>query len=329
MFICGSGSFPHNDDDDYYEYYQSQQCATPKKSKMSTSFSKIIGRDSGNKNPYADRGLDKFNALLADLDDKKQQIYMQMGGDQVSFVRFVYTNSKRVKPIIVRSAKEKKNKQDMMHSPKGTVVASVVPSTAETVPNVTGEVVSPRHSGGSESVQSEIVHAKEDRCCLIKTYMSNSGSFKLQDLKQPRYLIPVFLVLVLLLLAVFGRSLTILCTAILWYISPTINSSTSAEPWLAKKKPKTLKKEYSKTVSAINMVPSEGPLSPKTGSLTPVVTLPSKKKPKALKKVCSKTLSSKSLVQSEGPSSPTSVLTSPVADNRYRPLCPRTRRKSL
>ncbi|XP_057793017.1 uncharacterized protein LOC131009621 [Salvia miltiorrhiza] len=73
MFICESGSFSNQDDSDHEAYVS--PCSTPKRSRRSTSFCNIMERESGSKNLYAGRGLDKFYALLAYLDDKKQEIY--------------------------------------------------------------------------------------------------------------------------------------------------------------------------------------------------------------------------------------------------------------
>ncbi|KAG6391582.1 hypothetical protein SASPL_149338 [Salvia splendens] len=69
----------------------------------------------------------------------------------------------------------------------------------------------------------------------------SKGNFKIEDLKRPQLIFPVMVVLILLFLAIYGRSFTILCTSIVWYLAPTISDTSAAAG--GERKPKR-KKEY-------------------------------------------------------------------------------------
>ncbi|KAL6952468.1 hypothetical protein U1Q18_050959, partial [Sarracenia purpurea var. burkii] len=57
------------------------------------------------KNPFARVGRDKFSKLLTELEDKKREIYAQMGSDHddAYLVRFVFSNANKFQPIVVRA----------------------------------------------------------------------------------------------------------------------------------------------------------------------------------------------------------------------------------
>ena len=156
-------------------------------------------RDS--KNPYSTRGLDQFSALLAELEEKRQQIYSQMGTQGI--VRFVYRNSNDCVPVVVKlkDKKEEKNKPGNTedHQPERYV----------------SEVL--------DKLQTPSESDKE----VDKKKKSFSWNVKLQNLRRPSYHIPAVIILILLFLVLFGRSVAILCTCIGWYIVPTISGEDS------------------------------------------------------------------------------------------------------
>ncbi|XP_047977919.1 uncharacterized protein LOC125219875 [Salvia hispanica] len=231
MFICGSGSFSNHDDEPYLS-----PCSTPKRSRRSTSFCKLMSRDSASKNPYADRGLDKFYALLADLDDKKQKIYTQKGSEDISFVRFVYDNdSDSVKPIVIK-VKDR--------------------SPPKSAKNFTDQ-----RSFKSDDAAPE---AKSEKSMKKKRSLRCKGNLKLEDLKCPQLFFPVMVVLILLFLAIYGRSFAILCTSIVWYLAPTISGTSMATAADGERKPKRKKEYVRKRSEKMAVVHSEGPSSPKS-----------------------------------------------------------------
>lgn len=257
MFICGSGSFSHHQDDQEERESNGSPCQTPKRSKRSTSFCKLIGRDSSNKNPYADRGLDKFYALLADLDDKKQKIYTQKGSEDISFVRFVYTNddsSDHVKPIVVK-VKDKKQLPDQTKVP----INQHKKPKPKPSPPVT--VVRPEEAADVDVTTTTTKKKKKKKRSLIRC-----------NLRQPYCYFPVMVVLILLFLAIYGRSFAILCTSIGWYMMPTVvgsggspSSSSSSSSSSDQRKPKR-KKEYVSSDKKIIREREEDhhPISPKS-----------------------------------------------------------------
>ncbi|GLT71184.1 hypothetical protein SLA2020_432180 [Shorea laevis] len=105
--ICGAGSFRQEEEEDELWSLANSPCSSPRKSSRRRS----SHNNKQSKNPYSTRGLDKFSALLADLDEKRQKIYLQAGSQDISLVRFVHSNSNDWKPIIVKS-KDKKEKKE-------------------------------------------------------------------------------------------------------------------------------------------------------------------------------------------------------------------------
>ncbi|KAL9313080.1 hypothetical protein ACSQ67_018532 [Phaseolus vulgaris] len=67
-------------------------------------------KESRSNNPYSDRGLDKFSALLADLDERRQKVYSQSSPQEISLVRFAYSSDDFV-PIVVKVKSKDRNKK--------------------------------------------------------------------------------------------------------------------------------------------------------------------------------------------------------------------------
>ncbi|GER37512.1 hypothetical protein STAS_13922 [Striga asiatica] len=204
MFICGSGSFSHQDHGKDNSNKNNRFC------KRRTSFCKIIGKDNSNKNRFADQGLDKFYALLSDLESKKQKIYTQKGAEDISFVRFVYTgDSNRAKPIVVKVNKEKKpnRKSIEQKNTSGIISQAIIKSTT------------PISSPKEEVNDNDQKPRKKRRCLRCKGIMS----FKMDSLIWPWFYLPVIFLLVLVLLSIYGRSFAILCTSIGWYVVPSMH----------------------------------------------------------------------------------------------------------
>ncbi|CAN4092161.1 unnamed protein product [Withania somnifera] len=224
-FICGSF---HNQDDDDIECLS--PCSTPKRSKRSLSRTKSSNKN----NPYSDRGLDKFSALLADLEDKKQRIYSQIGPDDISLVRFVFSNSNDAKPIIVKM-KDKTNSSQPLESREVDEDCQEGKAEPEPEPESEGRM-------------------KKNRV---------SWSLKWVNLKRPKYYFPLTIILILVFLAIYGRSFAIICTSIGWYLIPTIRegNSTSTTTTSSRRKPNK-DKEYMRRFSEKSVAISEEPVSP-------------------------------------------------------------------
>ncbi|CAI9115866.1 OLC1v1016874C1 [Oldenlandia corymbosa var. corymbosa] len=221
-FVCGN--FSNQEENDLEELLS--PCSTPKKSRKSNKDSK---------NPYADRGLDTFSALLDELDRKKQKIYTQKGSEDISLVRFVYSGSNNWRPIVVKS---KDRKPEI-----GTTTTNVVKQSN----NVQNSEATAQESVNSESEKEELQSQFAE-----KRSVSFWGVIDglMRNLRNPYYQLTFVMILVLLLVILYGRSFAILCTSLGWYLVPMIKerSSTSTSD-----KPKN-KKDITRRLSEKNMV---------------------------------------------------------------------------
>ncbi|XAR61969.1 hypothetical protein NMG60_11016532 [Bertholletia excelsa] len=208
LFICGSGAFHQQVEEDDEPY-----CVSPKKLRKYSLFG-----CKDYKNPYASRGLDKFSALLAELDDKRQKIYTQMGANDISFVRFMYSSSNDCKPIVVRvrerikqkktfGAKENNQGCDNNNHPSEALAESPVSQDE-------GKI----ELGAEKS---------EKRSCYWRVMF---------EIRRPCCYLPAVVILILLLLAVYGRLFVILCTSLGWYLVPTVHGDSSTKKRPRKKK---------------------------------------------------------------------------------------------
>ena len=206
------------------------------------------------KNPYATRGLDKFSELLADLEEKRKKIYAQTADlEDISVIRFVSRNSNDLVPILVKLRDNTKEEKTNKSSGTGS-----------------GDIVKEKQSRQNSNISHDKFHAetsiamKEVEKLQGSEQSSNSTkrsflSWKMVEfdrLRRPPYYLPVVLILVLILLAAFGRSFVILCTVIAWYVIPTLKDNSSRE------RPVVKKKVYAKKLSQRNLV-SEGVSSPR------------------------------------------------------------------
>ncbi|XP_039068797.1 uncharacterized protein LOC120215083 [Hibiscus syriacus] len=122
-----------------------------------------------------------FSALLAELEEKRQRIYSQMGNRCV--VRFVYKNSDDCVRLVVKP----KDKKDEKTKP-GTVSD---------------------HQPRRDKLRTP---SESDR--KIKKEKSISWNGALQNLRRPSHYMPAVIILILVSFVCFGRSVAILCTCI-------------------------------------------------------------------------------------------------------------------
>ncbi|KAA8528453.1 hypothetical protein F0562_035808 [Nyssa sinensis] len=200
---CLCGSFQHHQEGDDDDEPMSIPRSPPRKSRKSSMF-----RSRNNKNPYANCGLDKFSALLADLEDRRQKIYTEMGSEDISFVRFMYSNSNDCRPVVV---KVKNNKQDKPNAGN---------FKDKTVAHNNSEALEKQPLESSTITMVSDENRKKKKKTLITSDM------KFDDWKWPYYLTAI-IILILLFLAMFGRSFAILCTSIGWYLLPKIKERST------------------------------------------------------------------------------------------------------
>ncbi|KAI4388655.1 hypothetical protein MLD38_000965 [Melastoma candidum] len=200
-------------------------CSTPKRYR---------GKD--NRNPYSDRGRDRFEALLADLDERRRSIYSQSGCDGISLVRFSYTSSNDCVPIVIKQkegaghghdyrdgkAKPKKEEGHVSGSDSNEEIKDVFPV----------EYPPWRGKGSEEGSEKKNTGQSPQHPC-------GSSYLKAKNWRRPSSYMPAAIVLILLLLALCGRSLAILCISMGWYAVPVLQAT---EP-LQGRKSSTKKKE--------------------------------------------------------------------------------------
>uniref|UniRef100_A0A6N2MXC9 ZCF37 n=1 Tax=Salix viminalis TaxID=40686 RepID=A0A6N2MXC9_SALVM len=230
-FICGSFQSQLEVEDESWispssTPERSSPLATPRKSRKSSKTSKT------SKNPYSSRGLDKFSALLAELEEKKQKIYSQMGPEDVPMVRFVYSSSNDCIPVIVKVKDQKQDKPKISSANdiKDNPIARKDDQGLDKLP-----VEAPVEVKQVEQPRSETAKKTEKK--------SSTCSVKLHRWRRPNYYMPVALILILLLLVLFGRSAAILLISLAWYIIPALST-----------KQPTQKKDYVRRLSEPKMM---------------------------------------------------------------------------
>lgn len=206
--FCGTGSFKRVDED---PRAPASAPGSPRGSKKKAS-----------KNPYSTRGLDKFSAVLAELEARREQIMAKTGTQGVSMVRFMYSNSKDWIPIIVKlreDAKEEKAKPADAKKPKPLPLP----------PSQTGSEViedsSPAPPVGSidaKEVAKEAEKVTERKVKRGFPWDVKEGEALSWVRWRPSYYWPLVMVLILVCLVTFGRVFAICCTSIWWYLVPTM-----------------------------------------------------------------------------------------------------------
>ncbi|TKY74971.1 hypothetical protein E2542_SST03736 [Spatholobus suberectus] len=225
-FVCGT--FHHQEEDVV-------PCSSPTKSKR---------KDSRNNNPYSNRGLDKFSALLADLDERRQKVYSQMSPHEISFVRFAYSSNDDFVPIVVKV----KNKDQ--RKPKSEELR---------VKHLTSFSEQLEKSSAEEATVEERKQQPKLESRNKKNY-----SFSWNMLKRPSFYVPAVVILILVFLIVFGRSVATICTCVVWYVVPTLSEYDSSKP--RKSVMNSKKRDYVRGwLNEMKMVTPEELASPRSG----------------------------------------------------------------
>ncbi|KAK7352484.1 hypothetical protein VNO80_17906 [Phaseolus coccineus] len=186
-FVCGS--FQHQEED-------VASCSSPKRSKRK--------KESRSNNPYSDRGLEKFSALLADLDERRQKVYSQTSPQEISLVRFVYSSNDDFVPIVVKVKSKDQNKK---HTSEELGIQHLT-SFSEQL---------------EKSAEEATVEERKQQLKKLDSPMKKNLRFSWNMLKWPSFYVPAVVILILVFLIVFGRSVATLCTCVLWYMVPTLS----------------------------------------------------------------------------------------------------------
>ncbi|KAJ8773245.1 hypothetical protein K2173_028422 [Erythroxylum novogranatense] len=187
-------------------------------------------------NPFSDRGLDKFEELLADIEKKKKMIHSKVGPEDVYYVSFKYSPSNDCVPVLVKL--KDRNGQEV--SKKNTKTADFKDDKKDS-----------NNFGAHETKVLDKSPRKESSTPVERIEKGSCWNLMLNKWRRPSFYMPVILILILLLLLFFGRSVVTLYISIGWYVLPTMIS----------KKP-LKKKIYKRGFSELKMA-SEGLSSPK------------------------------------------------------------------
>ncbi|PON91126.1 ZCF [Trema orientale] len=266
LLVCGSPLHPSDDQDHDRDHQDlvpmsrsagSSPSSTPKRSRKPAFCRSQNNKD---KNPYATRGLDKFSALLADLEEKRQKIYAQTdGSEDISLVRFVYKNSNDLVPIVVKL--KENNKEEKASKSSGTNNGDIVKEKQSTQNSEISHDKFPIETSVAVKEVKKPQGSEQSGNIAKKSFLSWK-TVEFDRFRRPSYYLPVVVILILIFLAVFGRSVAVLCTSIGWYVVPTLKDSSS------RKRTAVKKKDYVKKLSERKMV-TESVSSPRINNKSP------------------------------------------------------------
>lgn len=161
---------------------------------------------SGGSNPYSTRGLDKFAAVLAELEAKKKKIVAQLGSQHgEAWVRFAQSNSNDWVPIVVKVKRPEDKKKAKLALP-------------QTVPASCGKPPEKKLVGAGRGRKEVKI-----KSLLWNTKQGGGGWLWLRW--RPGYYWPVVFVLILVCVVLFGRPFAIVCTSIWWYMVPSLKGN--------------------------------------------------------------------------------------------------------
>ncbi|GAB4839300.1 hypothetical protein Ancab_028827 [Ancistrocladus abbreviatus] len=249
-FICGSNNLRRKDDDNF-EFYKAN--STPRKS---------FNRNKDDKKKRSTSGLDKFCTFQEEIEEKNQLIYSQIGEVEISLDQFMYTNGNSCRTTVVKAKRKKEplfaflrkkgKKEHSSKSPKSSGPLEYHAAAAYPHADL------PAANAAVKQKPSETTEKNE---WSNKNWKCN----RLQRLKQPCYYWSVILVLILVFLATFGRSVAIVCTSIGWYLVPSLTNGASNLRGSMKKKDPARKLSDKKTLD--HEPPSSDPKSPRASGL--------------------------------------------------------------
>ncbi|XP_018680501.2 uncharacterized protein LOC135608700 [Musa acuminata AAA Group] len=196
---------------------QAMLCGLRSLKRVDKSWSpKASKKKKADKNPYSTRGLDKFAAVLADLENRRAKIMANAGPQDASTsVWFMYSESSECVPILLR------HNDHMSRQPMPPAVAHAADEDLKEVIPLVG-------SKDEKEVIKEMVAVSERE---VKKRWSWRDW-------RPSYYWPLVMVTVLILfcLLMFGRVFAICCTSIWWYMVPTMQGEGKAQRRRVKRK---------------------------------------------------------------------------------------------
>ncbi|WVZ57382.1 hypothetical protein U9M48_007773 [Paspalum notatum var. saurae] len=208
MFFCecGTGSFKHVADED------------PAEDLSCTGVSpKARRRHGGKVNPYAELGLDRFSAVLSDLQTRRDKILRRVGSNAAGlvFVRFVQSDGDWT-PVVVK----------LPEVPSKGAAGPKKQRAAWTAGAAPLRPASPRRE--RVGIKKVATTSTDTKVKVPARRASFSWRRTTTLMRRPSWYWPSVIVLTLVSLAVFGRVFAICLTSVWWYVLPTLGSSSNS-----------------------------------------------------------------------------------------------------
>ncbi|OVA05878.1 hypothetical protein BVC80_1701g9 [Macleaya cordata] len=208
-FICGSGNFRHEDQEKDDSWISS---SSPKRSSSRRNICSCK-KNRKKKNPFSNRGLDKYATVLADLEGKRQKIIDQMGTQEISLIRFCFSKSKGWVPIVIKFRNQNQYKPKHVGSKYEQVMQNLEPKLQDKSNKIELSSV-PRETEPAKGILGSEGRTKKS---LLDRSVNSSRC------RVPYYW-GMVIILILLCLAIYGRSFAIICNTILWYLMPKMKT---------------------------------------------------------------------------------------------------------
>ncbi|XP_026393404.1 uncharacterized protein LOC113288538 [Papaver somniferum] len=232
-FICGNFHDQEDNEEEYYPWSNTSSpnrspspTATPKRSSSSSpkrsKMSSFCNRRQKNKNPYSSRGIDKFTSLLADLEDERIKILDRIATtttQDIPLIRFAYSNSKRnLVPIVTRLQNQQQKKQPKLHIDGNDKIVEMTEPLISRKLEV-GLSVPKREM---QRMASPLSSPEAVKKIQKKSLLDKSKSHIC------KYYFGIVIVLILLCLAIYGRSFAIICMSVCWYVMPIVHKNLNS-----------------------------------------------------------------------------------------------------
>lgn len=141
-------------------------------------------------NPYSERGVEKFSALLDEIEEKKRMIYSQFNHEEVSLIQFVHAGDNKLKPLVVRATTRNSKLASKLKEEKAEA-EEPLEDTGDQEKEKKMEII--EVGAGNEEKKSLSMEVKLKKSIINQPWISTN------------YRVSGMVILVLLMAAVFGR----------------------------------------------------------------------------------------------------------------------------
>ncbi|RZC44381.1 hypothetical protein C5167_037334 [Papaver somniferum] len=240
-FICGNFHDQEDNEEEYYPWSSTTSSpnrspsptATPKRSSSSSpkrsKMSSFCNKRQKNKNPYSSRGIDKFTSLLADLEDERIKILDRIATtttQDIPLIRFAYSNSKRnLVPVVIRLKNQQQKKQPKLHIDGNDKIVEMTEPLISRKPEAGLSV--PRREIQRSNTTSKVGPSPLSSPESVKKIQKKSLLDKSKS-HICKYYFGIVIVLILLCLAIYGRSFAIMCMSVCWYLMPIVGNKLNS-----------------------------------------------------------------------------------------------------